>query len=555
MTLRISLPKRKNKKEQEGSEVDQFTYLGLPALLIPEGSRNTETNYIVEESKILKTKEVGEIPVSASIIITSRGLTKYVIDEPLLPSKAKAIYFSFLDYIEKKILEGVLSEREIQKQLREVFDDFTKIGKVSKVIDKVVNDSSNESLKLTKERLMDIVFYYAYRNIAGNGILQPLLWDNEVEDISCHGINVPIFIWHKKYEYLPTNVEINNEGMINEIILKMVYSSGKTISIASPMVDGMLPDGSRFAATFRNEVSNKGSTFVVRKFMEDPITIIDLIKSNIMSSQEAAYLWLAIELKMPFLVMGVTGAGKTTVLNALLNLVKESHKVVTIEDIPELRLAKENWTPLVARPAYGEIGREIGLMDLVKHSLRYRPDIIVIGEIRGAEAFVLFQAISTGHGGATTLHAYDVNSAVKRLLGEPMNIPSSWVPLMNIWIVVRRMSFLLPDGRTKFLRRIVSIEEMKDIDDVRRVANWDSKQDSHSLDLSDAYVLKERLKEIGVDESEAEFEIEKRSTFLKYLVVKGMRDYKVVREQVLLFSRYPERLYKDAKSYLEGGNK
>jgi len=158
VTLRISLPKRKNKKEQEGSEVDQFTYLGLPALLIPEGSRNTETNYIVEESKILKTKEVGEIPVSASIIITSRGLTKYVIDEPLLPSKAKAIYFSFLDYIEKKILEGVLSEREIQKQLREVFDDFTKIGKVSKVIDKVVNDSSNESLKLTKERLMDIVF-------------------------------------------------------------------------------------------------------------------------------------------------------------------------------------------------------------------------------------------------------------------------------------------------------------------------------------------------------------------------------------------------------------
>jgi len=199
------------------------------------------------------------------------------------------------------------------------------------------------------------------------------------------------------------------------------------------------PRGSRIAATFRREVSVKGSSVVIRKFAGRPITILDLIISGVMSPEVAAYLWYAIDLRMTFMVMGVTGAGKTTILNAILNLVKETNKVVTIEDIPELRLAQDNWVQLTARQAYGDTGKEISLMDLVKLSLSIGPDIIVVGEIRGAEAYVLFQAISTGHGGATTFHAYDIESAVKRLMNNPLNIPQEWIPMMNLGITIRRL--------------------------------------------------------------------------------------------------------------------
>ncbi len=239
--------------------------------------------------------------------------------------------------------------------------------------------------------------YYVERNLLGYGPLDPIFRDENIEDISCNGPRKPVYVWHRKYESLPTNIMFESEEELDEYVLKLAHMAGKHISVAYPILDAILPGGHRVAATFQKEVSTGGSTFTVRKFREDPITIIDMINFGTISPEIAAYFWLAMDYKMTSLILGVTGAGKTSTLNALANLLRPTYKVVTIEDTPELRLPQENWVQLVSRPSYlggGGIG-EITLFHLVKVSLRYRPDVIVVGEVRGEEAYVLFQAIAS----------------------------------------------------------------------------------------------------------------------------------------------------------------
>lgn len=321
------------------------------------------------------------------------------------------------------------------------------------------------------------------------------------------------------------------------------------MSIATPIADGILPKGDRIAATFRYEVSARGSSFVIRRFSERPITILDLINSGVMSPETAAYLWYSIDLRMSFMVIGVTGAGKTTVLGSILNLAKESLKIVSIEDIPEIKLAQENWVQLYARQAYGESSKEITLMDLLKLSLRYRPDIIVVGEIRGAESYILFQALSTGHGGATTFHAHDSESAVKRLMNPPLNIPAEWIPMNNIIISVRRLPVLIGD-KIQLKRRVVAIDELVTASDFRRVVNWDPKVDNHVVDLDNAKVLRNRLEESGRSLEEVKEEIQRRALYLRLMatskdIVQSPESYKMVKKYIIKYSLRPDEAMKE----------
>ncbi|MDM7274664.1 MAG: ATPase, T2SS/T4P/T4SS family [Thermoprotei archaeon] len=242
------------------------------------------------------------------------------------------------------------------------------------------------------------VLYHLLKNTIGYGPLDPLMRDPYIEDISCDGVRRPVYVWHQRYESIPTNIVFETEDELDSTVLKLTHKAGKHVSSAFPIVDAILPEGHRFAATFRKEVSVGGSTFTIRKFREKPLSIVDLITQNTLNSTLAAYLWIAMEHRMPGIVMGVTGAGKTSMLNALATLLKPSLKVVTIEDTPELRLTLENWVQLVSRPSYSVTGSKVGevsLYDLVKVSLRYRPDVIIVGEVRGEEAYVLFQAVAS----------------------------------------------------------------------------------------------------------------------------------------------------------------
>ena len=398
------------------------------------------------------------------------------------------------------------------------------------------------------------ILYYVERDVIGYGPIDPLMRDKYIEDISCNGVGKPIYVWHRRYEYIPTNIVFNSEKELDSLVVRLAHKAGKHISVAFPVVDAILPGGHRLAATFRKEVSTSGSTFTIRKFREDPITIIDMIEWHNLSPELAAYLWLLIEHKKTGLILGVTGSGKTSTLNALATLFRPTVKVVTIEDTPELRLPLENWVQLVARPSYGvgpqKIG-EITLYDLVKVSLRYRPDVIIVGEVRGEEAYVLFQAIATGHGGLTTLHAEYIDAAVKRLTSPPMNIPKSYISLLDFALVIRRVTMFRPDGTYYIARKVSEVWEVKDYNNYITISKWDPSKDVFHLYLDRSEVLKEIAEFRGKDFDWATDEVYKRAIVLEWMRAKGIRYYKDIASVVHKYYAKPDEVYKRALTELE----
>ncbi|MEM3070330.1 MAG: type II/IV secretion system ATPase subunit [Candidatus Bathyarchaeia archaeon] len=364
------------------------------------------------------------------------------------------------------------------------------------------------------------ILYYLKRDLLGFGPIHVVMRDRMIEDLSVNGVNVPAYVWHRSYESLPTNIIFTDEEVLDNLIVKLTHFSGKHISTAFPILDAMLPNRDRLAATFRREVSPKGGSFTIRRFREEPFSIVELIELGTLDERMAAYFWMLIENRMTIAVIGGTGAGKTSTLNALASLVKPSMKIVTVEEIPELNFPHENWVQLVSRESYG-LGAmktgEVSLFDLVKASLRYRPDYIVVGEIRGQEAFVLFQALATGHGGLTTLHAESVEYAVKRLTSPPMNVAEVYIPLLNAVALVERVQ--LPSGgpKARFGRRIRSVTEVADYDRFIPIATWDPVADRFKTEFKDSIILDRISWRRGLSKEALLEEIEKRALFLHEL--------------------------------------
>ena len=371
------------------------------------------------------------------------------------------------------------------------------------------------------------IMYYLHRNLIGFGDIDVIMKDPMIEDLSVNGVGLPVYVWHRKYESMPTNLIFTNEVILDNLVVKLTHMANKHISTAFPLLDAMLPGKDRLAATFKREVSPKGGSFSIRRFREEPFSIVELVEMGTLNEEMAAYFWLLIENRMTVAVMGGTGAGKTSTLNALASLIKPSMKIVTVEEIPELNLQHENWVQLVARASYGlgvmKTG-EVSLFDLVRTSLRYRPDYIVVGEIRGEEAFVLFQALATGHGGLTTLHAESLDYTVKRLTSPPMNVAPTYIPLINVAALVERVQ--LPNatvGGITFGRRIKSIMEVIDYEKYKTISSWNPTTDSFATDLKESDQLKKIALKHGVSIDEVLSELEARANFIQDLKVKGAR--------------------------------
>ncbi|MEM2055024.1 MAG: type II/IV secretion system ATPase subunit, partial [Sulfolobales archaeon] len=357
---------------------------------------------------------------------------------------------------------------------------------------------------------------------------------------------IPVYVWHRRYEYLPTSVVFRTSQELDEFVVKLAHLAGKHISVAYPVLDAIIPGGHRVAATFQKEISTKGSTFTIRKFKEDPITIVDLVNYGTISPEIAAYFWLAMDFKMTTLILGVTGAGKTSTLNALANLLRPTYKIVTIEDTPELRLPQENWVQLTGRPSYLVSGvSEIKLYDLVKISLRYRPDVVIVGEVRGEEAYVLFQAIATGHSGITTLHAEDIDAAVKRLTSPPMNIPNTYIPLVNMALVIKRVTKLDETGRPRPVRRVTNIWEIEDYGKYKELASWDPVRDRFKVNLKESLIVERVARMKGLDIGEVIEDIIKRKSIIDYLVATGRRSYKEIATYVYNYYHKPSEVLKE----------
>lgn len=449
-------------------------------------------------------------PLAKVNIVSIDNQIQYVAEEAKLdPNESKA----------REKLTSLLVKELIPPESADVDTASYILGEAKRLSKKY-----KRSLGKFDEKSWEKIFYYVVRDIAGYGNLDILMKDPNIEDLSCNGIDRLVYVWHRKYESIPSNIKFTDESELDSFILKLAHMSGKHISSARPVLDAMLPSKDRLAATFMHEVSTFGSSFCIRKFRSEPFSITDLIEMGTVDERIAAYLWLLLEHKMSLMIIGGTGAGKTSMLNALINLIKPGDKIVTVEEIAELNIAHENWVQLVSRESF-RFGTtkesSINLFDLVKLSLRYRPDYIVVGEVRGEEAYTLFQAVATGHGGLCTMHADSLDNAVRRLTSPPMNVAEVYVPLMNVCMYISRVSLPKVKMGLKFGRRVRNIWEIVDYGKYKLISEWSPSKDIFHTNFEESFLLDKIATKLGKEKEDILKEIVQRSNMLRRLVLDG----------------------------------
>jgi flagellar protein FlaI len=398
------------------------------------------------------------------------------------------------------------------------------------------------NIKLTDE-VYKKIFYYLERNYIGYGRIDALLRDAQIEDISCNGFNIPVFLYHIKYMNIKTNIVFYNEEELNSIVIRLVQLGGKHISVANPITHSTLPDGSRLEATLGREVTTRGSSFSIRKFRPDPFTPVDIIHHNTMTPEILAYLWLAIENNKNLLFAGGTASGKTSSLNAVSLFIPLTSKVITIEDTRELTLYHSNWVADLTREALSRSASgEIDMFELLRAALRQRPEYIIVGEIRGKEAGTLFQAMNTGHTTYSTMHAGSIQAVVNRLLNEPINIPNMMLQALNI-VCIQQLVYM--NGQRA--RRVKTIVEITGIDQktnnlrINELYKWNSVDDTFER-LGDSTVVADIMEKRGWDRAHMAEELAKRAKVLQYLTDKNLRDYKSVSVVVHAFYMMPDKV-------------
>ena len=381
--------------------------------------------------------------------------------------------------------------------------------------------------------------------MVGFGKIDPLMRDPNIEDISCDGVTKSVYIWHRTFESLETNIQFENDEILDNMVVKLVHMAGKHVSSAFPIVDASLPGKHRLAVCYRREITPFGTAFTIRKFRDDPYSIIDLINIGTFTEELAAYLWICLENRASIMILGGTASGKTTTLNALACLIRPGSKIITIEETAELNLSHENWVSLIARQSYGLGGTstgEVPLFDLVKASMRHRPDMLIVGEVRGQEAYVLFQALATGHGGMCTMHAENLDSAVKRLTQKPMDISPAYIPLMNIVLTVQRVH-LVKNEMKKAYRRILSTYEIVNYENYVNVFQWDPIADQQVASLGNSPMFSSISKRSGLSAQDLLEEMKKRSAVLHWMRQQKIRSYKEVAAIISEYYARPKEFY------------
>lgn len=384
------------------------------------------------------------------------------------------------------------------------------------------------------------LFYYLYRSFQGYGRIDPLMHDPAIEDISCDGSDLPIFVYHDEYTDIETNITYG-EAELNNFVIQLAQRSGRHVSISDPVVSTTLPDGSRIELALGEEVTPRGSAFTIRKYADEPFTPIDLLNFGTFSLEMLAYLWLAIESNKSLIFAGGTAAGKTTSMNALAMFIPPRSKVLTIEDTRELSLYHDNWLSSVTRERLDD--SDITMYDLLRSALRHRPEYIVVGEVRGEEAITLFQAMNTGHTTFSTMHADSVQTVINRLENEPINVPRPMVQSLDILCV----QVLARSGEER-VRRAKTLAEIEGIDqrtgelDYSTTYAWQATDDRFQERNSE--LVDEIREERGWSQAELLTEINDRKRFLTFLREQGVTDYR-------RFTAMVNKYYADKEQVME----
>jgi len=504
----MKLGKKKQKEikiKEQTSDEEMIACLGIQGYRVPEG-------YIQIESYPLNP------PFSYAWIFQdeSEGSYFYVVDELGMSVEERESYTRL-----KNILEYELKAPRLDETISDSFHRQLPI----------IIDAHKEAFEGTDQVGLKKILYYLEKDLIGYGKIDGLISDPLIEDISCLGINKPVYIYHRKFANARTTIVFTDEEELDDFITRVVHRQGKHVSIAHPIVDLSLPGKHRLAVSFGKETTPAGTSFTIRKFKEDPLTIVDLIINETIDETIGAYLWMLMENKMSVMVVGPTGAGKTTALNAIACLVRPDFKMISVEEVQEINLPQENWVSTLARTGFGgESEGEVTLYDLIKSAVRHRPAVILVGEIRGEEAYVLFQALATGHGGLCTMHADDVETVVKRLTQPPMNIPQNILSLMNCVIVVKQVKIqnVNPHERKLSLRKFVEVSEIDNNGIPCQVFNWDMPSDTFQKNLEKSYLLTKIARNLGAPLSVVQQELDRRKQILMNMVEKNLRDFRSV---------------------------
>lgn len=467
----------------------------------------------------------------------------YEAIEPTLTAEEQEL----LEVLKELIIENLEITQEPDPKERESY--------LRSAVEKLLRDMGITLHPLPKERIM----YYVIRDFVRYGPIDVVMIDPQVEDISCDGVGVPFYIYHREYGSVPSNLKFDSEEELDAFVVWLAQKCGKHISVAQPMLDASIPDGSRLQATLGKHVTKKGSSFTIRRFREFPFTPLDLIGNKTMSPEMMGYLWLAIENGQSMLICGGTASGKTTTLNAILLFIPPQMKVVSIEDTRELNLPHENWVATVTRHGFGGTtasGRtagEIDMFDLLSAALRQRPQYLMVGEVRGSEAYVVFQAMATGKSAYTTFHADDVQSMVHRLENDPINLPRALVAALDIVLLQSQVKV-----GTEMTRRVKSLTEVIGVDPdsneliTNSAYTWNPADDTFHFS-GHSYVYEKIQTARNWTPKRMEQEVKRRIDLFEYMERTGVDTYKEVARIASGYYKDPEEMMRIVEAELSKG--
>lgn len=571
--LKIDLKKNIEEKQQEHLEEMPMQPSPSP---VPVNQTLKEIVYVPEERHDFNPDEVGfqfaktvrgftipnikNVGIMKVSDIKQNMLIELNLKYPLIPNKPKQgepVYaYANIFWDDKnnefiyKVIEPELTKdeteklNEIKNYLEEKIDiKFSYIRKKEAIdyIEKMFSVAVNYFR--IKPEIVNKLRYYVIRDFVGLEKLEPVLNDDQIEDISCDGVGIPLYVYHRdpRIASVKTNIIFNDKEELDNFVIKISEKCGKTISTSKPLLDATLPDNSRVQATLGSDIARRGSNFTIRKFTENPLTPVDLISYNTVDLKIMSLLWLCIEYGSSILISGGTATGKTSLLNVLSLFIKPQMKIISIEDTAELRLPHPHWVPEVARSVIAESG-SVDMYELLRESLRQRPDYIILGETRGKEAYVLFQQIATGHPALSTIHAENFSKLMDRLTTEPIDLPANLIENLDIILFLKRVK-----QRGRYLRRLDDVIEVvgynrkSNMPVINEIFKWDSRTDDYQIS-GKSYVLRKISETSGMNEDEIQKNLQNRAKILEWMFKHNIKDYKKVGKIINLFYTNPDFL-------------
>ncbi|MDW7732590.1 MAG: type II/IV secretion system ATPase subunit, partial [Methanolobus sp.] len=530
-----------NEQEQQSSKKSSSSIIKkIEQIITPKPETIEEMEFVVGELSVpvpgVPQKEVNityEVTPGCQYVhieFREESLVYQCLEPPMSESEKEALYIiqnAFDKMAHSEIL--LVQEEDRVEALRDRFDLIVDIYR----------------LKLSDTQ-KDKFFYYLHKKYMGFDRMDLLMKDPYLEDITCNGPYTPLYVNHRVYGSVATDV-IYEEIELNNFVMRMAQAAGRHISVLEPIRDATLVDGSRANLTLGKEVTKRGSTFTIRRFRSNPVSCIDLMNYKTYDSTVLAYFWLMVEYKRSVLAAGGTASGKTTTLNALGAFIPPEYKIVSIEDTAEMNLMHPNWTQSITRAGFGggEGGKSAGdieLFDLLKAALRQRPEYIVVGEVRGAEAGTLFQAISVGHPCMGTIHAGSIHELLSRVESEPMNVPRNLFASVDMVI----FNSMIKVGE-HFLRRALRIVEIVELDPERGdlvtnpVFKWNPVTDEYEFSGSSA-LFDDIYDEFGIEQAELVREMDVRARYLESMARDGITEYEAVARAIRKYSRHKDEL-------------